>query len=439
VTSDQVVNVNSGEIWVTLTDSADYTTTVGAIGRVLHGYPGLHSELVTYPEDRVRAVQTGTSNNLVVRLYGSDLSVLHNKAEEVRQRISTVQGVVGPKVQAQPEEATLEVETNLAAAQRYGLNPGDVRRTATTLFSGILVGSLYEDQKVFDVVVRGTPSTTSTPARVADTMIDTPAGDQVRLGDIATVRVVPNPTVIRHDATLRSVDVTAQVRGRDLGAVSTEVRDRVHAVPMPLEYHAEVLGGAEQLQVQNLQTAALAVAIGLAIFLLLQAAFGSWRLAALVFLTLPLAAAGSVLAALPVGGIMSLGALIGLFTVLGITVRNGVGLISSFQALASDQTAVPGPDSVVRAARERSGPVLVAAAATAAIMLPLLFFGRMTGAEILYPLAAVVIGGLVTSTLLTVFVLPALYIRLSAAVQRDRLEGQPTTATGSGRLAEELP
>jgi CzcA family heavy metal efflux pump len=446
VTSDQVVNVNSGEIWVTLTDSADYTTTLGAIGRVLHGYPGLHSELVTYPEDRVRAVQTGTSNSLVVRLYGSDLSVLHNKAEEVRQRISTVQGVVAPKVQTQPEEATLEVETNLAAAQRYGLNPGDVRRTATTLFSGLMVGSLYEDQKVFDVVVRGIPSITSMPARVADLMIDTPTGEQVRLGDIATVRVVPYPTVIRHDATLRSLDVTAQVRGRDLGAVSADVRGRVSTVPMPLEYHAEVLGGAEQLQTQNLQTAGLAIAVGLAIFLLLQAAFGSWRLAALVFLTLPLAAAGSVLAAFPVGGIMSLGALIGLFSVLGITVRNSVGLLSSFQRLGSDEAAVPRPESILRAARERSGPVLVAAAATTAILLPLLFFGGMTGAEFLYPLAAVVIGGLVTSTLLTVFVLPALYIRFAAVVQRDRLLAQPATggkdgasAAGSGRLAEELP
>jgi Cu/Ag efflux pump CusA len=309
-----------------------------------------------------------------------------------------------------------------------------------------MVGSLYEDQKVFDVVVRGVPSTTSTPARVADLMIDTPTGEQVRLGDIATVRVVPYPTVIRHDATLRSLDVTAQVRGRDLGAVSADVRGRVSTVPMPLEYHAEVLGGAEQLQTQNLQTAGLAISVGLAIFLLLQAAFGSWRLAALVFLTLPLAAAGSVLAALPVGGIMSLGALIGLFAVLGITVRNSVGLLSSFQRLGSDEAAVPGPESILRAARERSGPVLVAAAATTAILLPLLFFGRMTGAEFLYPLAAVVIGGLVTSTLLTVFVLPALYIRFAAVVQRDGLLAHPATggkdgasAAGSGRLAEELP
>jgi Cu/Ag efflux pump CusA len=127
-------------------------------------------------------------------------------------------------------------------------------------------------------------------------------------------------------------------------------------------------------------------------------------------------------------------------------VRNSVGLLTSFQRLASDDAVIPGPESILRVARERSGPVLVAAAATTAILLPLLFFGRMTGAEFLYPLAAVVIGGLVTSTLLTVFVLPALYIRFAAVVQRDRLPAQPASGgkdgastAGSGRLAEELP
>jgi multidrug efflux pump subunit AcrB len=214
---------------------------------------------------------------------------------------------------------------------------------------------------------------------------------------------------------------------------------------MPLEYHAEVLADAQQQQTHNLQTAGLAVAVAIAIFLLLQAAFGSWRLATLVFLTLPLAAAGSVLAAFSVGGIMTLGALIGLFTVLGITARNSVRLITSFQRLESDET-VFGPESVLRAAREGSGPILVAAAATIAVVLPLLLFGRMAGAELLYPLAAVVIGGLVTSTLLTVFVLPALYIRFSAAVKRDRFKIQPAPggedgapAARSDRLAEELP
>src|ERR1700682_260424 len=127
ITSDQVVNVNSAELWVGLDDAADYRATVTAVGRELDSYPGLRSDLGTYPEDRVREVQTGTNTALQVRVYGQDLTVLRTKAEEVRQVVSTVLGVAQPKVQAQTEQPTLEVEVNLSAAQRYGLKPGDVR------------------------------------------------------------------------------------------------------------------------------------------------------------------------------------------------------------------------------------------------------------------------------------------------------------------------
>jgi Cu/Ag efflux pump CusA len=416
VTSDQVVNVDSGQIWVTLSDTADYDTTVAAVRRVLDGYPGMRSGLATYPQDQVRTVQSGTSDALVVRVYGVDLDVLHQKAEELRQKISKVSGVVQPRVQPLPVEPTVEVEVNLAAAQRYGLNPGDVRRTATTYFSGLTVGQLYEEQKVFDVVVKGVPTTLSTPAAVADLMIDAPTGDQVRLGDVATVKVVSQPTAITHDATLRSVDVTAGVRGRDLGAVLDDVRAQVRGTPMPLEYHAEVLDNLSRQQVQTLQVAGLGAAVAVLIFLLLQAALGSWRLTGLVFLTLPLAGAGGVVAASIDGGLMTLGALIGFFTVLGIAARNGVVLVSEYQRAA-------GPDAVVRATRDRVGSIVLTAAATAVMVLPPVLLGGIPGAEVLHPLAAVVLGGLVTSTLLAVFVLPALYLRFAPAARHEPAAG----------------
>ena len=412
VTSDQVANVDAGEIWVTLTDSADYDRTVAAIGGVLRGYPGLRSDLATYPQDRVNAVLSGTSEALVVRVYGIDLDVLHARAEELRQRISKVPGIVQPTVEAQAVEPTVEVEVNLEAAQRYGLNPGDVRRTATTYFSGLTVGQLYEQQAVFDVVVKGTPATISTPAAVSDLLIDTPTGDQVRLGDVASVRVVPQPAAIGHDATIRSVDVTAAVRGRDVGAVLDDVRRQVSKTPMPLEYHAEVLDNLTQQRAQVLQVAGLAIGAAVVAFLLLQAALGSWRLAGLVFPTLPLAGAGGVLAASVGGGLMTLGALIGFFTVLGIAARNGAVLVGAYQG-AGDA------DGVLSATRERAGPILLTAVATAALVLPPVLFGGLPGAEVLRPLSAVVLGGLVTSTLLAVLVLPALYLRFAPVAHRE--------------------
>jgi Cu/Ag efflux pump CusA len=410
ITSDQVVNVNAGQIWITLGDDADYDKTVAAIQRILRAYPGLRSDIATYPQDRVRIAEIGTSDPVVVRIYGNDLDALRSKAEEVRKSISAVPGLVQPKVQILTEEPTLEVRVNLEQAQTHGVNPGDVRRTAATYFSGLLVGNLYQEQKVFDVVVRGTPSLLTGPASLDDMMIDTPNGDDVRLGDIAEVRVVPFPTVIRHDATQRSLDVTAGVRDRDLVAVLNDVRDRVGKMAMPLEYHAEVLSTVAERQNDNLQAALVAIGALIGIFLLLQASLGSWRLAGVTVLTLPLSVAGGVLVAFIAGGIMTVGALLGLFALLGIAVRNTVVLLSSYERLRSTG-AMLDLDSIASATRERAGATVLGAAATVATLIPLVFIG----AELLRPLAAVVTGGLVTSTVLTVFVIPALYFRLASA------------------------
>jgi len=418
ITSDQVVNVNSGEIWVTLKDSADYQSTLKAIQGVLANYPKMASHVVTYPQDRVREVQSGATDALVVRVYGSDMDLMQQKAEELQRRIAKVPGVVDPKVRVQARQPTLQVEVNLAAAQKYGLNAGDVRRTATTYFSGLTVGQLYEEQAVFDVVVKGTPATTSSPAALANLLIDAPSGGQVRLGDVATIRLLSEPTSITHDATLRSIDVTAGVAGRGLDDVLNDVRAQVESTPMPLEYHAEVLNGSIQARSQALQLAGLGLAAAIVILLLLQAALDSWRLAGLVFLTLPLAAAGGVVAALLVGGLMSLGAVMGFFTVLGLAARNGVVLAGSLRSLQTDGEPA-GQEAVVRATRERAGPIALTALATAAVLLPAALFGDIPGAEVLKPLAAVVVGGLVTSTVLALFVLPALYLRLAPLARHE--------------------
>jgi Cu/Ag efflux pump CusA len=411
VRSDQVAGVESGQIWVTLADSADYDRTASRVADVLESYPGMRSELVTYPQDRVRTVGSDASGSLVVRVYGYDLGVLHQKAEELKQKIAKVPGVVRPAVQSQAYEPTLQVQVNLQAAQQYGINPGDVRRTATTYFQGLTVGQLYQDQAVFDVVVKGVAQNLTTPAALSDLLIETPAGDQVRLADVATVSVVPQPVAISHDATLRSLDVTAAVSGRALGPVLADVKSRVSSTPMPLEYHAEVLDNLGQQQTQVLQLAGLAAAVVVVGFLLLQAALLSWRHATLVLLTLPLAAAGGVVAAAFAGGLVTIGALVGLFAVVGIAARSGVVLVGAYRQLGD---ARRDPGAVLRVTRERAGSILLTAVATAAILFPPLLFGGVPGADLLRPLAAAVAGGLLTSTLLALFVLPALYLRVEA-------------------------
>jgi Cu/Ag efflux pump CusA len=299
----------------------------------------------------------------------------------------------------------------MAAAQHYGLKPGDVRRAAATLLSGIQVGTLFEEQKVFDVVVWGTPETRHSLSSIRDLLVDTPSGTQVRLGDVARVNIMPGPNVIKHESVKRYRDVSATVRGRDIGAIAADIEQRLHNVSFPLEYHAEVLGGYAQRQADWIRLVGLGVAVAIGIFLLLQAFFASWRLATISFLTLPAALVGGLLALLAAGGVMSLGALVGFFTVFGIAARNGILLISHYQHLERYEGESFGPGLVLRGTRERLVPIVMTALATALVLVPLVIAGDVPGFEIVYPTAVVILGGLVTSTVLNLFILPTLYLR----------------------------
>ena len=410
VTSDQVVDVDSAELWLSIDPSADYASTVDRVRRVVNGYPGLSHDVTTYEQEQLALSHRGISRPLVVRVSGQDMPTLRAQAEKVRQSISTVDGVRDPRVEAQVEEPTLQVEVDLAAAERAGIRPGDVRRTAATLLSGLLVGNLYEQQKVFDVVVWGAPALRQNLSSVQDLMIDTPSGRHVRLSDVASVHMAPSPRVIRHQDVSRYVDVTADVDGRSLDSVRNQVRSRVHTLSYPLEYHAEVLGDAASPQGFDGRVLGLALAALVAAFLLLQALTGSWRTAALLFLLVPLGVTGGVLAAPLVGGIMSAGALAGLLLVLGVVTRNTILLVHDVQARAAER-GTGGLDLVLDGTRDRLAPVLLTAGTLAVVMLPFIVFGGIAGEEILYPMAVVVLGGLVTATLLTLFVVPALFLR----------------------------
>ncbi|OLB80156.1 MAG: hypothetical protein AUI14_07680 [Actinobacteria bacterium 13_2_20CM_2_71_6] len=303
ITSDQVVGVNSAELWVTIASTVDYATTVAKIEKVINGYPGFTRDVRSYPDERIRETLTGNGSDVVVRVFGKDMDVLRTKAEQVRQLLSQTSGVVTPKVDTPAEEPTVEIEVDLAAAQKYGLKPGDVRRATATMLSGLLVGNLFEDQKVFDVVVWGAPPTRHSLTSIQEMMIDTSDGGRVRLKDVASVRIKPNVSVIKHDGVSRRIDVTADVRGRDVDAVVADIRNRLKGVDFPLEYHAEVLGGYADRAAARNQLLGLTLAALIGVFLLLQAAFGSWRLAALLFVTLPVAVVGGVVAALLDGGL----------------------------------------------------------------------------------------------------------------------------------------
>ncbi|HEV2241250.1 MAG TPA: efflux RND transporter permease subunit, partial [Streptosporangiaceae bacterium] len=383
ISSDQLVNVNSAEMWITLADGADYDRTRAAIQSVLHEYPGLRTHLGTYPGDRIAQVASAQNDDLVVRVFGADLATLQHKANQVRAMLAGVPGVASPVVRPIPTQPTADIRVKLDAALRYGLRPGDVRRDATTLTSGLIVGNLYEQSKIFDVVVWGAQTTRSDLTELGDMLIDTPSGRQVPLKDVATVTVAPEPTAITHDGVERDVEVAAKVTG-DPDSVVAAVRSRLAAMPMPYEYHAEVSGSATVRRADLTRTLAYGAAALVGLFLLLQAAAGSWRRAGLMLASLPLSVTGGVLIAPVVGGVWNAGSLAGLFAVFALAVRSSILLAR--RILDAGQGGV-GRAAVLDAARDRAVPLLQSVLLTAAVLLPAAAFGDVAGLEVLQPLA----------------------------------------------------
>jgi CzcA family heavy metal efflux pump len=431
VASDQIGDVNSSEVWVSIDSGADYDATLASIEEVVNRVQGARHDVRTYSEQKIRDVGalnqgenqvtgdgldvlTGSDKPLAVRVYGQDQVVLRAQAAKMRELMSQVDGVSNPRVGLPATQPNLEIEVDLEKARREGIKPGDVRRAEATLLQGIEVGSVFEKQKVFDVIVKGTPNTRRDAASVRNLLIDKPDSGHVRLGDVATVRIAQTPAVIKRDAVSRYLDVEADVSGRSVGSTANEIEERLANVSLPLEYHSEVLEETTGAEINSTQMLLFGMAAAVAMFLLLQAAFRSWRLAALVFLTVPVALVGGVAGVLIDGAELSLGSLAGLLALFAIAVRNGVLLVRRFQDLGREGEAA-GPDLVRRGVQERLAPILASIAAIAVVTLPFIVMGSVPGLEVVHSMAIVLLCGLVTTTAVSLFVLPALYVRFAPA------------------------
>jgi CzcA family heavy metal efflux pump len=420
--ADEVVGVDFGENWISVDPKADYDATLARVQDVVDGYPGLYRDVLTYLRERVKEVLTGTSETLVVRTYGEDLAVLRKTADEVNAALQGVEGLIDLHVELVEDIPHVAVEVDLEAAGRHGLKPGEIRRAAALLMQGIEVNDIWKPARVFDVTVWSTPETRNSLTSIQNLPIQTPSGEIVRLEDVANVRVEPTPNVIKREKVSRRIDVGANITGdRDLGSIAKEVEERLAAVDFPLGYTPELIGeSAERDAAQSrLRLFALAAAVG--IFLLLQVAFGSWRLAVLVFLTLPTALVGGVLAAYMSDGVISLGSLVGFLTVFGIAARNGILMINHFQHLEREEGEAFGLELVLRGAKERLTPILMTAGATGLALVPLAVSGAIPGHEVEHPMALVILGGLVTSTLLNLILIPVLYLRFGGSRQAKQV------------------
>jgi Cu/Ag efflux pump CusA len=411
VMADEPYGIYFTENWISVDPAVDYDKTLAAVQEVVDGYPGLVRDVQTYLKERIREVLTGSSDTVVIRIYGPDLEGLRDKADEVRAALEGVAGIVDLKKELHMENPQVEVKVDLVAAEQYGLKPGDVRRASAFLLQGEEVGDIFFGGKTYDVNVWSTPDTRNSLSDIRDLLIDTPSGEPVRLSDVADIRIVPIPNVIEREGQSRKIDVSANVSGRDLGSVAADVEEALAGVEFPLGYHAEVLGEfAEREAAQSSLLLAGSLAV-VAIFFLLYTSLGNWRLTTLTFMTLPWALVGGLLAAYLSSKVLSLGSLVGLLTILGIATRNGIMMISHFQHLEKEEGETFGRELVMRGARERIAPIMMTALTTGLALVPLVLAGNIPGQEIEYPMAIVILGGLVTSTLLNLLVVPTLYLR----------------------------
>jgi Cu/Ag efflux pump CusA len=440
IQGEEVAGVNLGENWVTIDPSVDYDATLDQVRELTNDYPGMFRETQNYLDERIEEVVAQSASPITVRIYGPDLPVLREKADEVNKIMAGIKGTADHHVDISSDVPQIEVMVDLAKSAQYQLKPGDVRRAAAALVAGEEVGDIFRDGRAYNTVVWTVPEARDSVQALQNLMIDTPTGQRVRMADVASVTIAPNPNAIDRENGSRKLDVGTNVDGRDLGSVAQDLKQKLADVDFPRGYHAEIIGEYQErqaAQTQLLTTAGIAL---LLILLLLQASLGGWRLTGLVFLTLPFALVGGVLAAWGTGGVLSVGSLVGFFTVFGIAARNGILLINHAQHLEREEGEAFGVALVVRAARERLAPILMTSLATGLALVPLVVLGARPGHEIEYPLAVVILGGLLTSTLLNLFVTPVLYLR--AGRPRDpagdsawsRLSSLPRRMAGRANL-----
>jgi cobalt-zinc-cadmium resistance protein CzcA len=378
-----------------------------AMNRKLSGIPGIALTFSQVIEDNVNEAVSGIKSELSVKIFGEDPAVLQDLANRVAAVLDTVPGaadVAAERLSGQPQ---VQIAIDRSAIGRYGLSVSDVETVIETALGGAVATQILEGEKTFDLVVRVDPGAVSDQESIRAIPILGPNGEKLTLGSVADVRLAPGSARVYREENSRTIAVKLSVRGRDLGSLVGEGRQKVEAaVKLPTGYRLEWTGAFENQQ-RALKRLMIVLPITLAaIFFLLFAAFDSPRLATLILLNVPFAAVGGLFA-LPLAGLtLSVSALVGFIALFGVSVQNGVLLVERIRELRRAGRNLL--DAVTEGARTRFRPVLMTAAMAAFGLLPAAL-SRAVGAETQRPFAVVIIGGLVTATLLTLFVLPVLY------------------------------
>lgn len=408
--SEDTWGPNISEIWVSLDDAAEYDLVLGEIRSLLDATPGYAFQVKQFLRERIDEVLTGSTADLIVRLVGPDLDVMRRHAAKIAAIVSRIDGVEDVRQELLVDVPQIEVLLKPEATLAYGLSVGAVNTAVQAMIRGTVTGQVFENDTVFDVVTRVSERHRDDPRELRDLTLDGPTGDPVPLSAVADVGMAGGPNMINREQGRRRLLVTCNAEGRDPESVMRDIRNGVvAAVHLPPGYHVEYAGSYAAKADAQERMLWMAAASLLGILLLLYLDFVSLRLSLIVMISVPLAGIGGVAAVVATGGSLSLGSLVGFVTIFGVAVRNGILLVSNYRQLEAAGHAF-GRGLVVQGSVERLAPILMTAATTLLAIVPLVIAGRLPGHEIEYPMAIVITGGLISSTALTLFVLPAVYL-----------------------------
>lgn len=418
---EHALDVNFSELEVGLDLSkGERDAVLAEIREQASSIPGLAVTVGQPISHRIEHLVSGVRASLALKIYGDDLDQLRDLARKAETAMRAVPGIVDISVEQQTEIPQIVILPRPVEAASFGKSPGDVARFVETAFAGTAVGTHYERGRAYDVVVRLPPSFAADSALLASTPIDVGGSRWTELGAIARVEKTMGPNLINHENAQRRMIVTANVSTGDLRGTATRALEAARAAaPLPTGYRMELGGQFESEATASRTILALSVFAIIGIVLLLMLAFRSARDALVVLFNLPLALVGGALAVYLGGGVVSIASLVGFITLFGIATRNGIMMVSHFRHVLTHEK-VERADAVVQGSLDRLVPILMTALTAAIALIPIVLAAGEPGNEIQAPMGAVILGGLLSSTMLNLLVVPALFYRFGS-----RRQGRP--------------
>jgi CzcA family heavy metal efflux pump len=360
---------------------------------------------------RIDHMLSGTRAAIAVKLYGPDLYQLRRYAEQIRQEMAEVEGLVDLFVDQQTDVPQVRIQADRERMSMYGLRSADLDELIDVAFLGAKTSQVYEGEHRHDLVVRYAPQYRSDLESIRKTLIDTPAGGAIPLEMVADIREDRGPNYISRENVQRKIVIQANVAGRDLRGAVEEIRKKIgENIDLPQNYFVEFGGQFESEERATRTVTLLSIISIIAILVALYIEFGSFRQATLIMSNLPLALIGGVVSVFFTEGIVSIASLVGFITLFGIAVRNGILMVSHYNHLI-DEESLPLQEAVIQGSLERLSPILMTAMTTGLALVPLVIAGDKPGSELQSPMAIVILGGLVTATFLNLVVVPALFMK----------------------------